>query len=474
MPILIQNAVLVLPNHVVSRGYLLIEDDRIAIVDEGDPPQSLLSNPSTSSGRSLQSLQLIDATNKVILPGLINAHTHLEQTFMRGYSANRSLLDWLRNCIWKLQGAMDVEDVRLATTLGLVEAMRGGATTIINHHKVPFSKQHTDVVLQAAEKLGLRIVLARAWADQGTNAESPDSILGDLTRLFNEWHGAAHGRIQIANGPLVPWRCTANTLQRSTALARTHNALTHCHISETQSEVALTLKDTGMRPIEWFDSLGILGDDFHAVHGVWLSDSEIKLLAQHGTTVTHCPAANMILASGAAPIAKLQQTAMNKPGFFKKPGLFIAGLSQGINLALATDGSASNDGQDMFEMMRLAALLARVTTLDAQAMPPRQVIDMATLGGASALKRSEIGRLEIGAKADLVLLDLNAAHIQPVGDVLAALVYNACGSDVDTVIVDGRVLMQNKQVLGLDENALLAECRERATHLAKRAGVART
>ncbi len=442
MSILIQNATLVLPNRVIPNGYLLIENDRITSFGEGDPPQSLIPNPQS----------LINATHKLALPGLINAHTHLEQTFMRGYSANRSLLDWLRNCIWKLQGAMDVEDVRLAATLGLVEAMRGGATTILNHHKVPFSKQHTDVVLQAAETLGLRLVLARAWADCGTNAESADSILDDLTRLFNEWHGAANGRIHIANGPLVPWRCSAELLQRSTALARAHNALTHCHISETQDEVALTLKETGKRPIEWFHSLGILGDDFHAVHGVWLSDVEIKLLAQHGATVTHCPAANMILASGAAPIARLKR--------------------MGVNLALATDGPASNDGQDMFEMMRLAALLARVTTLDAQAMQPREVIDMATLGGARALKRLEIGRLEIGAKADLVMLDLNAAHIQPVGDVLASVVYNVRGSDVDTVMVDGRVLMQNKRVLGLDESALLDECRERAAWLAKRAGVA--
>ena len=465
MTILIQNAALVLPGKVIPRGYLLVEEDRIAGI--GDWPLAIDDLPIANS-----QCQIIDGANKCVIPGLINAHTHLEQTFMRGYSANKSLLDWLKNYIWKLQGAMDAEDVRLATTLGLVEALRGGATTIVDHHKVPFSQRHTDVVLEAAEKLGVRLVLARAWADRGTNAESANAVLDDLNRLFADWHGAAQGRIHIANGPLVPWRCSAELLQRSTNLARKHNAITHCHISESMDEVALTLKETGMRPIEWFESLDILGDDFHAVHGVWLSDAEIKVLAQRGATVTHCPAANMILASGAAPIGKLQRVsapdkpAPDKPGFLKKPG-----LSGGVNLALATDGPASNDGQDMFEMMRLAALLARATTLDAQAMPPRAVIDMATLGGARALKRLEIGRLEVGAKADLVLVDLNAAHIQPVGNVLAALVYNARGSDVDTLMVDGRVLIQDKQVLGLDELGLLAECRERAAHLARRAGV---
>ncbi len=446
MSVLIENATLLLPDRVIPRGYVLIEGSRIAAVGEGTPPSPpLVSSP----------LQTIDATHKVLLPGLVNAHTHLEQTFMRGYSANRSLLDWLRNYIWKLQAAMDVEDVRLATTLGLVEAMRGGATTIIDHHKVPFSKRHTDAVLESAEKLGVRLVLARAWADRGANAESPDAIVADLQRLFDEWHGAAEGRIHIANGPLVPWRCSAETLQRTTELARQHGAITHCHMNETQAEVAMTLNETGLRPVEWFASLGILGPDFHAVHGVWLSDQEIKLLAQHRATVTHCPAANMILASGVAPIARLLS---------RQAG-------EGLRLALGTDGPASNDGQDMFETMRLAAYLQRVITLDAQAMPPRAVIEMATRNPLPSLPH-RVGEGQGGGPADLVLLDFNAAHIQPVGDVLASIVYNARGSDVDTLIVDGRILIRDGRVLGLDEAALLDECRDRAAHLAKRAGIA--
>ncbi len=392
--------------NIIPRGWLLIDGNRITQAGEGDAPVEM---------RSIASMQ-IDAAHKVALPGFTNAHTHLEQTFMRGYSANKSLLHWLKHYIWKLQGAMDVEDVRLASTLGMVEAMRGGATTIVDHHKVPFTKQHTDVVLQTAEQLGVRLVLARAWADRGTNAESPDAILDDLNRLFNEWHGAANGRIHIANGPLVPWRCSADTLQRATELARRHNAITHCHMSETQDEVAMSLKDAGMRPIEWFDSLGLVDDHFHAVHGVWLSDVEIKILKKRTAQVTHCPAANMILASGVAPITRL--------------------LRDGVRVALATDGPASNDGQDMFEMMRLAAYLQRVHTMDAQAMPPAQVIEMA-VGPLPTLPRhpSAGSGGEGWEGGDLVIVDMNASHIQPVGDVAASLVYNARGSDVDTLIV---------------------------------------
>lgn len=444
MALLIRNATLVLPDRVLPRGYVRIEGNRIAEVGEGEPPPASLASPLATDAH------ILDATHKVVLPGLVNAHTHLEQTFMRGYSANRALLDWLRNYIWKLQAAMDVEDVRLAVTLSIVEAMRGGATTIVDHHKVPFSRAHTDVVLEAAQEAGVRLVLARAWADRGANAEPPDAITADLARLFAEWHGAAQGRIRIANGPLVPWRCTAETLRRTTALARAHGAITHCHMNETQAEVAITLGEVGMRPIEWFESLGLLGEDFHAVHGVWLSDREIELIARHRVQVTHCPAANMILASGVAPIHRLL-------------------MQPGVNVALGTDGPASNDGQDMFETMRLAAYLQRAHTLDAQAMSPRQVIDLATRPLASA---GEItSGITVGAQADLVVLDFNAAHIQPVGDVLAGIVYNVRGSDVDAVIVDGRVRLRDKRVLWLDEAALLDACRDRARHLAARAGI---
>ena len=290
---LIKGAFVALPGRVQPDCDVRISNDRIAVIGP-----DLTAAPGD---------RVIDGAYSLVLPGLINAHTHLEQTFMRGYAANRALLDWLKNYIWKLQGAMDVDDVRLAATLGLVEAMRGGATTIIDHHKVPFSAAHTNVVLQAAQSLGIRIVLARAWSDQGTNAEPASAILDDLKRLFADWDGAAQGRIRIANGPLAPWRCSADLLQRTSALARAHGAFTHCHMNETQDEVALTLQQHGLRPVEWMAQLGVLGPDFHAVHGVWLADNEIKLLATQRARVIHCPAANMILASGIAPIEKLRR-----------------------------------------------------------------------------------------------------------------------------------------------------------------------
>jgi 5-methylthioadenosine/S-adenosylhomocysteine deaminase len=431
MELLIHDVTLAHAGQVIPHGYVLIQDNRIAALGAGSPGDDLRT----------ATTEALDASGKVLLPGLVNAHTHLEQTFMRGYSAGRPLLAWLKDCIWKLQAAMEVEDVRLAAMLGLVEAIRGGATTIVDHHKVPLSHRHTEVVLEAAQALGVRLTLARAWADRGAHAEAPADILADLERLFAEWHNAAEGRIQIANGPLVPWRCSAETLQRAGALARRYGALTHCHVNETQAEVAITVEETGLRPLVWFDRLGLLGPDFQAVHGVWLSDEEITCLVERKATVVHCPAANMILGSGVAPIPRL--------------------LAAGVKVTLGSDGPASNDGQDMFETMRLAAYLQRAVVQDASILPPPTVLAMAS--GAS---------LAIGAKADLVLLDFGAAHIQPVGNVLASILYNVRGSDVDTVIVDGRLLMRHRQMIDLDEDGLIAECRARAAHLARRAGIA--
>ncbi len=422
---LIQNCALLLPDRVAPRGWLLIDGARIADLGEGDPPPEL------------SAAQRLLADGQALLPGFTNAHTHLEQTFMRGFASGRPLLEWLRNYIWKLQAAMDEGDVRLAVTLGMVEALRGGATHIVQHHKVGYARE----TLALAEQFGVRLTLARAWADVGTEAEPAARILAELRDLFAEWHGKGNGRIRIANGPLAPWRCSADTLRRSVSLARQYGAFTHCHMNETQREVALTLQQHHLRPIEWFDALGILEEDFQAVHCVWLSDGEAKRLIESRATVVHCPAANMILASGCAPIARLRRN--------------------GARIALATDGPASNDGQDMFEMMHLATLLQRVHTLDPQALSPRDALQMAW--GTHALR--------VGAPADLVLVRVGSARIQPVHDWHSALVHNIRQCDVATVIVDGRMLIREGCVQFLDEAALLEECRARARHLARRAGL---
>lgn len=408
----------------LTPGYVFIEGDTIAAVGTGDPPTAEV---------------VVEAQHKAILPGLINGHTHLSQTFMRGLAAGRPLLTWLKELIWPLQQAMTPDILQLAALLGLVENLRSGVTTVVDHHKVTATPAHTDAVCAAAQSVGLRLVLARSWADRGTNAEAPASILADLQRLFEQWTGSPW--VMVANGPLVPWRCSAETLRNTCALARQYGAPTHLHIAETAGEVEMTLDETGQRPIAWLDSLGVLGSDTQIVHSVWVDEDEIALMAQRGALVVHCPVSNAVLGSGIAPLGALRQA--------------------GVRLRLGTDGPASNDTQDLFETMKQALSFARATTLDSTCLSPLDVLQMALDDRA----------LVAGAPADVITVSLNHARVVPVHDVTSALVLCTHGADVETVIVGGRLLLYEGHVLVLDETALLDECRAAARHLRDRAGL---
>ncbi|MCP4166936.1 MAG: amidohydrolase [Chloroflexi bacterium] len=385
-----------------------------------------------------------------VVPGLINAHTHLSQTFMRGLGDDKSLLQWLKQVAWPLQAAMTSEDMRLASLLGLVENLKCGVTAANQHHKLP-GPAFADAALEAAEQVGLRFQLARSWVDLGASAEQPHVILAELERLHVDWQGAADGRITISNGPMAPWRCSDETMRRTIALARSWGVPTHIHVAEAQDEIDLMLERNSMRHIEWLASLHLLGPDMQLVHCVHVSDTETDLIAESDATVVHCPTSNMYLASGIAPIPAM--------------------LRRGVPVTLGTDGPASHNSQDLLETMKTAILLAKTGGGDATALVPMDVLRMATTAGARILNRSDIGMLAPGYKADISLIDLNKPHVMPVHHPDSALVYNCNGPDVHTVIVDGRVLLDNGRVTMLDEMALLAECRQAARDLLRQAGV---
>ncbi len=266
------------------------------------------------------------------------------------------------------------------------------------------------------------------------------------------WQGAEDGRLRLEFGPVIPWGCSDETMQRTYALAQEWGVGTHIHTAESKPEVEMLIEQRGLRHVEWLEAIGCLGPDTQLVHSVWLSDEEIDLIAQRDAIIVHCPVSNMYLASGIAPITELRR--------------------RGVTVALATDGPGSNNSQDNMEVLKFTACLQKVGTLDAMSLLPEDVLDMATRGGARAMgQEQEIGSLEVGKKADITLVDLNAPHIMPVHRVPSALVYNAHGGDVDTVIVDGQVLMQDKKVLFLDEEALLAECRAANQRLFERGGI---
>jgi len=449
MDILIENGqVLPLADglpEVLDPGYVAIAGDRIAAVGAGDAPPYMRA----------QAQEIIDAQQMAVMPGLINAHTHLFQTFIRGIADDKPLLDWVRAAIWPVGAAMGIEEAYLAGLVGLVENVRSGATAVIDNQYLHCDDHADDAFCRAARDVGCRFLLARGWADCNYHPafqERPEKIIQAMLDLHQTWHNVADGRIRIEFGPLMPWCCTEETLRSTVALAREWGVGTHIHIAETQVEVEMSLESTGLRHVHWLDRLGVLGPDVQLVHCIWLDETEIERVAQTGAVVIHCPVSNMFTAAGIAPVTEM--------------------LRRGIPVALATDGSGANNSQDMLGTLKFAACLQKVGTLDAAALSPCEVLRMACIHGAQAFGQADLGELSPGYKADVILVDLDSPRMQPVFRVASALVYNATGGDVDTVIVDGQVLMRDKRILFLDESALLAECRQVAKHLWKRAGVA--
>jgi 5-methylthioadenosine/S-adenosylhomocysteine deaminase len=333
-----------------------------------------------------------------------------------------------------------------------VENLRCGVTAVVQHHKITTSPAHVDAVAEAVQIVGLRLQLARGWVDLGNAAEPPATILAEMTRLHQTWHNQAEGRLTVGFGPLAAWRCSDETMRQMVALARAWEVPTHIHVAESADEIEMMRRRNGLRHIEWLYALGVLGPDFQLVHCVQVDDREIDLIADSGASVVHCPVSNMYLASGAAPVSQM--------------------LAKGISVALGTDGSASHNCQDILETLKSAALLARVSTGQATALPPREALRLVTTAGARLMGRDDLGRLTLGAKADITIVNLNNARCMPVHRPESALVFNAAGPDVHTVIVDGRILLDAGRVTVLDEDDLLIQCRRAAQALLKRAGIA--
>ncbi len=445
--VLIENGAVVTVDddqQVHRQGYVFIEDDLITAVGAGDAPSQYKRADS-----------IIDASLMAVMPGMVNAHTHLFQTFIRGLADDRPLLDWLKVAIWPVAEVMTEEDAYVAALLGLVENIRGGATAVIDHQYIHTEPGNDDGVCRAADETGLRFMLARGWADTNyhpTLMEAPERILSETKRLREKWQINGNGRTKVEFGPLIPWGCTDKTMLESHRISQNWGAGTHIHIAETQAEIEMNLQSRGNRHIEWLAELGVLGPKFQLVHSVWLEDHEIDLIAEHNAVVVHCPVSNMYLASGVARIPEMRK--------------------RGIQVALASDGPGSNNRQDMLESLKSTALLHKVNTLDAMVLLPEDVIWMACRGGSVAFGMpDQIGSLEPGKKADMVLIDLDTPMAMPVHSVPSALVYNVSNRDVDTVMVDGKILMRNKEILVLDEKALLARARQTCAALFERAKV---
>lgn len=298
-------------------------------------------------------------------------------------------------------------------------------------------------------------MLSRGWTDINYHPafmETQETIISETTRLRDKWQRNGSGRINVGFGPLIPWGCSDETMLATHDVSKTWQSQTHIHVAETQDEIQMSLEKHGKRHVEWLDGLGLLGPDMQLVHSVWLDDHELDLVEKSKATVIHCPVSNMYLASGVARIPEM--------------------LARGIPVALATDGPGSNNNQDMLAVLKTTALLHKVHTLKAMVLMPADILWMACRGGATAFGMpDQIGSLEPGKKADLIIVNLDTPMAVPVHRVESALVYNASNGDVDTVIVDGKLLMHRKNILFINEKQVLAQARDACSKLFRRAGI---
>lgn len=390
--------------------------------------------PSAEARRCVESDRVLELTGHVLIPGLVNAHTHAAMSLMRGLADDLPLMTWLHDYIWPAEKRwVDPGFVGDGTRLALLEMLRGGITCFNDMYFYP------EVTAQAAADAGIRAVLGMIVLDFPTSyAEDAQSCITKGLALHDRYRG--HPLIRVAFAPHSPYAVADGPLERVRTLADELEVPIHIHLHETRDEVIASLRDHGERPLARLDRLGLVGPGLVAVHMTQLEDAEIERLAAAGAHVVHCPESNLKLASGFCPAARL--------------------LAAGVNLALGTDGGASNNDLDLLGEMRSAALLGKAVAGSASALPAAQALRMATLHGARALGlESEIGSIEPGKSADLVALDLRDAHTQPLYHPASQLVYSAGRHQVRQVWIQGRQVIRDGIPTSLDPDAIIAAAR---------------
>lgn len=423
----------------VGPGDVLIEGDRILAV-----------GPRAAGRKKVD--ETIDCVGRIVMPGLIQPHIHLCQTLFRGAADDLELLDWLRDRIWPFEAAHTYASLHSSALVGAAELLRTGTTAILDMGTV----HHTDAVFEAARTLGLRATIGKAMMDRGVGVpdgllETAEVAMSTSLELADRWHGREDGRLRYAFAPRFVLSCTEALMVSVVEQARLRGLGIHTHASENRSEIEVVRADCGMDNVEYLHSIGMSGDDTVLAHCVHLSDKEKGILRDSGTHVVHCPSSNMKLASGFAEIPEL--------------------LAMGINVGIGADGAPCNNNLDAFVEMRLAALIHKPSR-GPRTLPAQTVLEMATLGGARALGLvDEIGSLEVGKKADVVVVNPDEFHATPVDDPVSAIVYACHGMDVEHVFVDGAPRVRRGRVLGINGKRVRAVARLEQAKLLQRARV---
>jgi 5-methylthioadenosine/S-adenosylhomocysteine deaminase len=418
----------------VTNGTVLTMDPRDTSIEGGGVAISgdrIVSTGPAGIFEEETPVRTIDARGGVILPGLVNTHTHAAMTCFRGLADDLPLMTWLESHIFPAEAKLTEDIVFRGALLACAEMILSGTTCFCDMYLFEAA------VARAARDAGIRAVVGEVLYDfPSPNYGFSENGFAYTERLISEWKN--HPLITVAVEPHSPYLCSPGLLRKAAALARRHDALLVTHLSETEGEVARMREKQGRTPVGFLESIGLLSPGLLACHCVAVDDADIELLARHGVKVSHNPESNMKLASGAAPVPKM--------------------LRSGICVGLGTDGCASNNDLDLFLEMDTAAKLHKVRTMDPTVMDARTVLRMSTIEGAKALGLGdETGSLEPGKKADLIVIDTRKPHLTPMYNPVSHLVYAVRGSDVQASVIDGRVVMEAGELLSIDLDRTMAE-----------------
>lgn len=416
-----------LPDMTVERADVLVDRDAGTILGVGE----------TDEGD-----ETLDATGSLVMPGLVNAHTHAAMTLLRGYADDKPLESWLREDIWPAEAELTPEDVRVGTELAIAEMVRSGTTAFADMYF------HVSEIAAAVEETGMRARLGHGVVTVGKDEDAAREDLETSIEVATEFDGAADGRISTAFMPHSLTTVGEEYLDEYVERAREAGVPIHYHANETVHEVDPIVDERGERPLEYARGLGMTGESDFVAHGVHVDAAEIDLLGEAGTAVVHCPASNMKLASGMAPVQAM--------------------VDAGVTVGLGTDGAASNNDLDMFGEIRDAAMVGKLAADDPQAVDAPTAVRLATAGSADALGMAS-GRIEAGTNADLAVVDLSGTHLTPHHDLVSHLAYAVKGSDVRHTVCDGTVLMADRELLTMDEERVRKRAEERASNLIERA-----
>lgn len=440
MNYLLKNATILTmnPQRDVIRGDVLIRDGRIAEMGENIQP---------APGELIQRL---DLKGNLLMPGMVQAHVHLCQTIFRGQAEDLELTEWLEERIWPMEAAHSLDTLHASARLGIAELVMGGVTTCLDMGTV----HHTESIFEAAKEMGFRLFSGKSMMDAGKGRPGPlreqtRESLAEAERVKKVWHGSENGRLRYVYSPRFVLACTEELLVEVVGRARDSGCLLHTHASESTAEIEQIREKHGTDNVAYLYDLGLTGHDVILAHCVWLTAREMKLLKESETRVAHCPTSNLKLASGVAKLPEL--------------------IDQQIHIALGSDSAASNNTMDMFHEMRMAALLPKHRS-GVKAVPAQKIVELATIGGAEALGIGrDVGSVEVGKKADLVVINLDNAHLRPRHDWYAMLVYAARPGDVQHVMIDGELIVKDRELIPIEHQVILEDADKALAKVLRRA-----